>query len=67
MKNKPKFKVGDKLKPSEYHQEESGLKFVTITEVNEEKQVYHWSGLTSFMGFRMVSGTFFKDAEKYEE
>jgi len=62
-----KFKIGDKLKASEFDSEEYGLEFVTITSINEENQVYHWKATYPLLGGTIHSGYFFNEAESYEE
>ena len=64
----PKFKVGDKLEALYHHKEEYGLKYVTITSVNEEKQVYHWEArgyILDIVG-KISSGYFFHEAIEYK-
>jgi hypothetical protein len=65
----PKFKVGDKLGALDYHKEEYGLKYVTITSVNEEKQVYHWEAdeVMFDIGGKISSGYFFHEAIEYKD
>jgi hypothetical protein len=62
-----KFKIGDKLKASEFDSEEYGLEFVTITSINEENQVYHWEAPYPLLGGTIHPGYFFNEAELYEE
>jgi hypothetical protein len=62
-----KFKIGDKLKALEFHQDEYGLKFVTIYKINEENQVYHWEAPNPTLGGIIRSGYFFTESELYEE
>jgi len=64
----PKFKVGDKLKAIDYDREHHGLEYVTITSINEEKQVYHWEAdevLFELSG-KIHSGYFFHEAIEYK-
>ena len=56
-----KYKVGDKLLASDFDKEQYGLEFVTITSINEEKQVYHWEA--EWGGGKIHSGYFFKEVE----
>lgn len=65
----PKFKVGDKLKAIDYDREEYGLKYVTITSVNEEKKVYHWEAdeVMFDIGGKISSGYFFHEAIEYKD
>jgi hypothetical protein len=64
----PKFKVGDKLKALYHHKEEYGLEYVTITSINEEKQVYHWEADEMVLGIggKINSGYFFHEAIEYK-
>jgi hypothetical protein len=64
----PKFKVGDKLKAIDYDREEYGLEYVTITSINEEKQVYHWEAdeVMFDIGGKIHSGYFFHEAIEYK-
>lgn len=66
---KVKFKVGDKLEALDWHKDEYGLKYVTITSINEDTEVYHWvANETKFdLGGKISSGYFFKDAIEYKE
>jgi len=61
-----KFKVGDKLKASEFDKDEYGIEFVTITSINEENGVYHWEAPEPFFGGKIHSGYFFNESELYE-
>jgi hypothetical protein len=65
----PKFKVGDKLKAIDYDREEYGLEYVTITSINEEKQVYHWEAdeVMFDIGGKISSGYFFHEAIEYKD
>ena len=69
MSNEIKFKVGDKLEALEYDKEEYGLKYVTITSINEEKKVYHWEASNNLCdrGGKLSSGYFFHEAKEYKE
>ena len=60
-----KFKVGDKLKASEYHKENWGLEWVTITSINYINKVYHWEAKEVYFGGVIHSGYFFDEAEPY--
>jgi len=62
-----KFKIGDKLKALPWHQEQYELKFVTITEINEETQIYHWEAPEPYFGGIIYSGYSFNESELYEE
>ena len=66
MKIINKFKVGDKLKASDYDKEHHGLEFVTITSINEVNEVYHWESPCPYLGGKIHSGYFFNEAESYE-
>jgi hypothetical protein len=64
-----KFKVGDKLEALDYHKEEYGLKYVTITSINEETKVYHWvsdDGMFK-LGGKIHSGYYFHEAKQYKK
>lgn len=68
MNNEIKFKVGDKLEALDYDKEEYGLKYVTITSINEETKVYHWEASNVFdIGGKLSSGYFFHEAKEYKE
>lgn len=60
-----KFKVGDKLEAGEYDKEQYGLKYVTITSINEETKVYHWDAKCEWG--KIHSGYFFHEAKEYKE
>ena len=62
-----KFKVGDKLKASDFDKEQYDLKFVTITSINHKNKVYHWGARDPHLGGTIHSGYFFNEAELYEE
>jgi len=68
MNNEIKFKVGDKLEALDYDKEEYGLKYVTITSINEEKKVYHWEarGYIFDVVGKLSSGYFFHEAKEYK-
>lgn len=59
------FKIGDKLKANQYHKEELGIEWVTITSINEENSVYHWEAKDPFFGGKVHSGYFFHEAELF--
>jgi transposase-like protein len=65
----PKFKVGDKLEALDWHKEEYSLEYVTITSINEEKQVYHWEvdEVMFDIGGKISSGYYFHEAIEYKE
>jgi hypothetical protein len=69
MNNEIKFKVGDKLEALDYDKEEYGLKYVTITSINEEKKVYHWEASNNLFDIsgKLSSGYFFHEAKEYKE
>jgi hypothetical protein len=64
-----KFKVGDKLEALDLHKEEYSLEYVTITSINEEKQVYHWEvdDVMFDIGGKISSGYYFHEAIEYKE
>lgn len=62
-----RFKIGDKLKASDFDKEEYGLQWVTITEINEKNKVYHWEAPEPYFGGIIHSGYFFNEAKLYED
>lgn len=65
--NKQLLKVGDKLEALDYHKEEHGLEYVTITSINEEKKVYHWEAKLNWeIGGKLHSGYYFDEAKAYK-
>lgn len=63
----PEFKVGDKLEALDYHKEEYGIDYVTITSINEENKVYHWEvELKWEFGGTLSSGYYFHEAKAYK-
>jgi len=67
--NEVRFKVGDKLKASDYDKEMCGLEFVVITSINQEKKVYHWESKDGIfdLGGKIQSGYFFHEAVSYRD
>jgi hypothetical protein len=65
---KQDFKVGDKLEALDWHKEEYGLEFVTITSINEKNQVYHWvaDDVITGLGGKIHSGYYFHEAKEYK-
>jgi len=59
------FKIGDKLKASDFDKDQYGIEYVTITSINEKNQVYHWEAPA--YGGTVHSGYFFKDAVLYDD
>lgn len=62
MKNDLKYKVGDVIPADDFHKEEYGFNWVTITSVNEKTQVYHWEA--PYFGGKIHSGYFFHEVDK---
>jgi len=62
------FKIGDKLEAIDYDKEEYGLKYVTITSINEETKVYHWEAdeVMFGLGGKIHSGYYFHEAIEYK-
>jgi len=60
------YKVGDKLEANDFDKENYGITSVTITSINLENQVYHWTAKMGQLG-TMVSGYFFHEAKPYKE
>jgi hypothetical protein len=56
-----KYKIGDKLIPSDFDKEQYGLEYVTITSINEKNKVYHWEA--DFNGGKIHSGYFFHEVD----
>ena len=62
-----KFTIGDKLEALDYHKEEYGIDYVTITSINEENKVYHWEvELKWEFGGTLSSGYYFHEAKAYK-
>lgn len=61
-----KFKIGDLLRAVEFDQVNYGLKWVTITEIDEENRVYHWRAEEPVTQAVIHSGYFFSDAVLYD-
>jgi len=59
------FEVGDKLVALDYHKEEHGIEFVTITSINLENKVYHWECADSIFGGKVHSGYYFDQSVKW--
>ena len=69
MSEEMKFKVGDRLEAIDYHKEEYGIEYVTITSINEERKVYYWVAddtITEIVGGKHHSGYFFTEAKAYK-
>ena len=62
-----KFRVGDRLRANEFDRENYDLTWVTITEIDEENEVYHWQAEEPLTGDAIHSGYFFPDAVEYDE
>jgi hypothetical protein len=62
-----KFNIGDRLRANEFDRENYDLTWVTITEIDEENEVYHWQAEEPLTGDAIHSGYFFPDAVKYDE
>jgi hypothetical protein len=64
-----KFKLGDKLEASDFHKEEYGFKFVTITSINKKNKVYHWEADDVMFGIggKIHSGYYFHEAQEYKK
>ena len=60
-----KFKVGDKLKASDFDKEQYGIEYVTITSINRDTQVYYWVARLDIG--KVHSGYFWKDVILYRE
>jgi hypothetical protein len=58
------FKIGDRLVADDYHKEEFGVEFVTITSINLKNKVYHWE-CPGYLGGKVHSGYFFHQAVKW--
>jgi hypothetical protein len=69
MIDKIKFKVGDRLEALDFDKEEYGLEYVTITSINEEKNIYHWvsDDVIFELGGKIHSGYFFHEAKEYKK
>jgi len=65
----PKFKIGDKLEALDWHKDEYGLKYVTITSINEDTEVYHWEAdeVMFDIGGKISSGYYFHEAIEYKD
>jgi hypothetical protein len=61
------FKIGDRLVIDDYHKEELGVEFVTITSINLENEVYHWECADVYLGGRVHSGYYFHQAAISDE
>jgi hypothetical protein len=62
-----KFNIGDRLRANEFDRENYDLTWVTITEIDEENEVYHWQAEEPLTGDMIHSGYFFPDAVEYDE
>lgn len=58
------FRVGDRLRASDFDREHHGLQEVEITEINLESGVYHWEAPHPYFGGRIHSGYFFSEAQQ---
>jgi hypothetical protein len=64
---KMEFTFGDKLEALDWHKEEHGIEYVTITGINQQTQVYYWEAdLNWELGGKLSSGYYFKDAKAYK-
>lgn len=64
---KMEFTFGDKLEALDWHKEEHGLEYVTITGINQKTKVYYWEAdLKWELGGKLSSGYYFKDAIAYK-
>ena len=63
------FKIGDKLEALDWHKEEYGLEYVTITSINEETKVYHWEAdeVMFGLGCKIYSSYYFHEAKAYKD
>jgi len=59
------FKVGDKLKASDFDRIEYGLKFVIISSINYKNKVYHWR--SNLSNCYISSGYFFDEAIEFKD
>ena len=62
-----KFTFGDKLEALDWHKEEHGLEYVTITGINQKTKVYYWEAdLKWELGGKLSSGYYFHEAIAYK-
>ena len=61
------FTFGDKLEALDWHKEEHGIEYVTITGINQKTKVYYWEAdLNWEIGGKLHSGYYFHEAKAYK-
>lgn len=60
-----RFKIGDRLEAMYWDKVRHEIEFVTITDINEETEIYHWEAPEKYFGGKIVSGYRFEDAKRY--
>lgn len=60
-----RFKIGDRLEAMTWDKVQHGIEYVTITDINEETEIYHWEAPERYFGGKIHSGYRFEDAKRH--